>query len=299
MDDNSLMEYLPHEGDRIALKGFCKTSSDTKGNTSSDRKSALFASLRKKLKMKEAGKTCTPDENPRKKSHLSGNKNAKKSTRKIELGWLHYDITSQMFKQVRKRNGGGTRKLDVDKESDKGDLEEKAKALFFPHGMSKIGAIEDYTTEVRDFSEDLITSMETVGEMYQRTGMNVLRFFLATTLKSSSKSFGGNFAVGTSSTASNTATAVAQASHLNISFSSCSASSSDSLPSLNNSIHTETKYNTSLSTETSKALSTSTPQSVLNPLPTFSGMDSMIMPTSMTDTDHTADTLNWEARADT
>lgn len=73
--------------------------------------------------------TSTPK---RKRSYVTNNKWAEKTTRKIELGWIHEG------KQVRKRRGG-TRTLDIPKESKKVDILQYAKDIFFPKGQNKLG----------------------------------------------------------------------------------------------------------------------------------------------------------------
>ena len=56
-----------------------------------------------------------------------------KSSRKIELGWIHEG------KQMRKRSGGGTRVLEVSKNTTKTDILSHAKEQFFPGGESTKG----------------------------------------------------------------------------------------------------------------------------------------------------------------
>lgn len=177
MNNEQLGHYLPLEGDRIAVKTFCKHLS--KDSKIEDRKTSLLNSLRRKLMMKEAGE----EEIPLKKSHLSGNKNAKKFTRKIELGWINFDTISKTFKQVRTKNGGGTRKIDIDKNADVNTIKAIATDLFFRDGKSKLGTVENFHIDVRDYSEEIMINSETVGELYEKTGINLLRFFLATTVK--------------------------------------------------------------------------------------------------------------------
>lgn len=70
----------------------------------------------------------------RKRIYAKNNKWAEKKTRKVELAWIHEG------KQVRKGRAGGTRILeggtrilDVSKESKKADILQCARDLFFPN----------------------------------------------------------------------------------------------------------------------------------------------------------------------
>ncbi|OWF35846.1 hypothetical protein KP79_PYT23047 [Mizuhopecten yessoensis] len=172
MDDQTLALYIPHLGDRIAVKDYC---SHPKKTQAEDRKRTLLMSLKKKLSSENDGKHC------KKFKHLPGNTNAKKNTRKIELGLLNLD--NNVFKQVRTKNGGGTRKIDVDKSMKKGELIDLATSLFFPNGKSKLGSVDDFHFDLRDFSEEVWNANETIGELYQKTGMPLLRFSLSITAK--------------------------------------------------------------------------------------------------------------------
>ena len=182
MSDDALKEYLPSHGDRIALKAFCNGNKKKEAAPAKRNRNSLVASIRRKLLGKGGqSKSDSEEEHPRKKSHLDGNTNAQKTTRNIKLGWLHFDAASRIFKQVRERRGGGTRTVTARKSANRHVLEDMGKRIFFENGRSKLGSVEDFKFEIRDFSEEILTSNETVGEMYQRTSMPMLTFYIATT----------------------------------------------------------------------------------------------------------------------
>ena len=81
---------------------------------------------------------------------LKKNRWAEKKTRKVELGWIHEG------KQVRRRRGGGTRSLNVPKESKKDDILQYAKDLFFPNGQSKIRRCEILSHDMLDYQEEAV-----------------------------------------------------------------------------------------------------------------------------------------------
>lgn len=76
---------------------------------------------------------------------------------------------------MRKRRGGGTRTLDVPKESKKRDILQYAKELYFPNGKSKFGRFEIFSQEEAVLDEDV-----TIRELYMVLRMGVLRFYLCT-----------------------------------------------------------------------------------------------------------------------
>lgn len=176
MDDVTLAGYIPTYGDRIAAKRFCL---ENKGTTAKEsRKYSLFEKLKRKMGIDgNDNSTSDHDETSAPKwtrSYAKNNKCAVKSTRKVELGWIHDG------KQVRKRRGGGTRTLDVPKESKKADILEYAKDLFFPKGKSKFGRFEDFSHDILDYQEEAVLDDDiTVGELYTVLRMGVLRFYLS------------------------------------------------------------------------------------------------------------------------
>lgn len=96
-------------------------------------------------------------------------------TRKVELGWIHKS------KQVRKGKGGGTRTLDVPKESKKADILQYAKDIFFRNGKNKLGNFETFSHDIVDYQEEpIFDDAITVGELYSVLRMGVLRFYLCT-----------------------------------------------------------------------------------------------------------------------
>jgi hypothetical protein len=171
-DDTVLKDFLPKQGDRIAVKEYCKKKSDLASRDLKKRN--LLDSLREKL----CDQTSAEQKMPKKVIHLSGNSNAKKSTRKIELGWLNFDNNS--YKQVKTANGGGTRKIDIPKHAGRDDILKEAKTKFFPNGTSKLGSSEDFEFEIRDFSERVLDSDDTIGDLYEKTGLSILRFYMST-----------------------------------------------------------------------------------------------------------------------
>ncbi|XP_078323566.1 uncharacterized protein LOC111103751 [Crassostrea virginica] len=175
MTDTDLAEYLPAKGDRLALKAFCEKKPEGK-------KQRLLETLRQKmmLRSRRVGNEDTLDSEEKatsERNHLEGNKNAAKSSRKLELGWIHEG------RQVRKKNGGGTRNVVFDKTATKKDILEKCKTLFFPNGKVKSLELKNLTFNILDFKETEFPDDLTVGEIYDQVKMGILRFYLSTNLK--------------------------------------------------------------------------------------------------------------------
>lgn len=112
--------------------------------------------------------------------HMRNNKLAARLTRKVEVGWIHEG------KLQRKKHGGGTRKLDVSKNSKIVDILQMALDQFFPNGTSKMGKLQEFSVDILDYQEDAVLDEDvTVGELYSVLKIGMLRFYLCTKLKDS------------------------------------------------------------------------------------------------------------------
>lgn len=175
MTDHELSNYLPVHGDRLRLRKFLQKNSSV-----SKRKNKLLTVLQEKIEKARNTKKKRADSSSDEESTMRrpfGNKNALKDKRQIEIGWIHK--TNQRSKQVRSKTGGGTRKLNVHKDSKKEQIMEEAKKLFFPDGKSPKGEVSKFEFDIWDFSEREVKKDLSVAEMYELTKMPLLRFYLA------------------------------------------------------------------------------------------------------------------------
>ena len=152
-------------------------------------KSSVLHTLREKMGIRvQKDKTSSSSEDetvhgkpPKKsKTHMAriGNKSASKDKKRVEVGWINNG------KQVRTPRGGGTRKLELPKNSNKENVIEEIIPLFFPNGKSTLGRIQEFTFSLADFSQREITT-ETIGELYLAAKMATLRLYLVTNRKDS------------------------------------------------------------------------------------------------------------------
>ncbi|XP_073798489.1 uncharacterized protein [Danio rerio] len=178
MTDEQMAKYVSSYGDRLAIVSFCQQTA-----ASSDKES-LLKNLRDKIEARKLGssktfrgKRCVI---PKERNAMARNKNssAERTTRRIEIGWLHYGRNG--YQQVRTNNGGGTRHLTVQKETTVEQIMEMGKNLFFPNGESPKGPEADFTFHVCDFKRNPIVLDSTVGNLYEQTKLKLLRFYICT-----------------------------------------------------------------------------------------------------------------------
>ena len=175
MTDEDISHYLPRFGDRVALKAYSKLQEESRHHGSpTERK----LSLREKLVAKLQGKQKSSSEHMKRAVPQSGNMNAKKKTKKIELGWLHeYGC---LTKQVRSPNGGGTRTLEIQLDCKIGDIMPVAQEVFFPGGYSKKGAITDFCFHIADQTHTKLDMAQTFRELFDNTKLKHLRLYMVT-----------------------------------------------------------------------------------------------------------------------
>lgn len=177
MTDEQITKYIMSYGDRVAVLSFCEQT-----QCSTD-KETLLQRLRNKIgtrKMKSKGAPCVSPGDQKKGEGMARQKNtaAEKTSRKIEIGWLH--LGSNGYQQVRTNNGGGTRHATLEKTTTVAEILEIGKDLFFPDGHSTKGRADDLTFDVCDFKRNKIPLDNTVGKMYEQTKLKLLRFYIRT-----------------------------------------------------------------------------------------------------------------------
>lgn len=158
-------------GDRIALRVYCKTNDDTNRQNREN----LIGKLRSKMESCKSGRNSSAKHTSR--EHLAGNKFAKKNMRRIEIGWMQTQNSSEP-KQVRSRRGGGTRKVLVDCAATMRELMNVAKNLFFPNGVSAEGKVEDFAMSMAGFDGNPLSLELTVEELYNQTKVKLLRIYM-------------------------------------------------------------------------------------------------------------------------
>lgn len=178
MEDDVLQIYIPKVGDRLALKHYLQREKMT--GDRSVRKSHLLQRIRKKLVLPPFGDADEAKGPVLPKSKIMcGNKRAAKQSRLIELGWIcneHGHVSKSM---VRTKDGGGFRRVTAQKCYVKKDILKLAQGVFFDReGVSKMGHVSQFVFNVWNFQEEELDENVSVGELYEKTGLSLLRFFL-------------------------------------------------------------------------------------------------------------------------
>ncbi|XP_035985847.1 uncharacterized protein LOC110368198 isoform X1 [Fundulus heteroclitus] len=174
MSDEDLATYIPHYGDRLAAVAFCRMN----------HRQESAESNRKELLEKIREKCCAPGSKAVKRMHtferLRGNKNEKKTAKRVELGWMNFNEKENSFKQVRSVKGGGTRHISVDRQAKVSDIQEMAESLFFPNGVCRSLNLADHVCSIHDFAQNEMDPDVTVEDLYEKTKVKLLRLYLCT-----------------------------------------------------------------------------------------------------------------------
>nr|XP_023022443.1 uncharacterized protein LOC111510736 [Leptinotarsa decemlineata] len=167
MSDEDLKVFFPKLGDRLSIKDFCKKSISSK-------KISLIEKLKEKMNKKARTKENDSPYRPRK---------CLKNTRVIEIGWLCTSEGDNVFRQVKTKAGGGTRKVNIPKNVLCTEVLEKAKNLFFPNGVSTKGHLDDFEVKLLDYKSHECNLDLTIQQMYELSALTVLRFYMGTIYK--------------------------------------------------------------------------------------------------------------------
>ncbi|XP_059181256.1 uncharacterized protein LOC131960060 [Centropristis striata] len=173
MTDEQMAKYITSYGDRVAVLSFCQQT------MCSLDKETLIQRLGDKIETRKMrSRTKGVLQNPGEGMARHRNTAAEKTSRKIEIGWLHF--YNNEYHQVRTKNGGGTRHAAAEKTTTVAQILKLGKELFFPNGQSPKGQADDFTFEVCDFKRKRIIFDDTVGRLYEQTKMKLLRFYICT-----------------------------------------------------------------------------------------------------------------------
>ncbi|CAL9693084.1 unnamed protein product [Knipowitschia caucasica] len=177
MSDHDLEKYVPQFGDRVALVAFCRRNQPA-NNKAIDRKHLL-----EKVRSKIGNPPKKRKEKEDISAKLQGNVNAKKKDRRLELGWMNYELLSGTYKPIRTAKGGGTRHVTLERNTCMREIQILAENLFFPEGKSKYLKLEGLKHEMRDIQENVIDEECTIDELYEKTKVKSLRVYLCTRKK--------------------------------------------------------------------------------------------------------------------
>ena len=69
------------------------------------------------------------------------------------MGWMHWDYKLGRYKQKMKKQGRGTKKIDVNKTADKEELIQGTK-YFFEKGKCKYGPVDAFSFKLMNYTQE-------------------------------------------------------------------------------------------------------------------------------------------------
>ena len=126
---------------------------------------------------------------PHKKSR--GKASGGSGTRKVQLGWLHYNDKQKRYIAVRQNKGGGTRDINLSPDATADIIIETGKELFFPDGVSAFGKAECMEFTLANYKEDIVANVVvggaavpfTLQRYVNATKLPRVRLYLASKMK--------------------------------------------------------------------------------------------------------------------
>lgn len=150
-DNELLLMGLDKKGDMLSLRNFSQKLS--RQSTTEERRAEKMALLNDVLGNSKAKKSH--------KNQKDGKGTAK--TRKVLIGWLHFDDDKKCFVSVRANKGGGTREVDVSLSAREEHVINIAKDIFFSDGQSTFGSHQDMIFGLANFQHEDISKVKVSG----------------------------------------------------------------------------------------------------------------------------------------
>lgn len=117
-------------------------------------------------------------------------KSRKKTVRKVNLGWLHFNESSQTYVQVKTQKGGGVRVVDLHVLSAKDVIINTGKDCFFPNGSGSFGPSDEMEFSISNFQQQEILNDDdfTLERYVEQFKLNRITLYLLSRRKNRSKS---------------------------------------------------------------------------------------------------------------
>jgi hypothetical protein len=168
--DDKLLEDLGlcAKGDICALRSYCQgwnSSSTPSGSFTQTPESCRQERKRKLMAILQSGKKTRLKQNVAETSTKSKKTNnvvtgssvqMKEKTRRIQLGWLHYNKKEDRYIHVRATNGGGTRNMEFPAAYTKENVLQAAIGIFFENGQSKFGFANEMEFDLANFKMEKV-----------------------------------------------------------------------------------------------------------------------------------------------
>ncbi|XP_074652368.1 uncharacterized protein LOC141906838 [Tubulanus polymorphus] len=125
-------------GDRLRLRHKCRSTEHEWDSTNSsiNGSAGILNRLRTSLKKNSKATSKLNKKGSTGPESKLENKNAFKNSRRIKVGWKHYNCSKKCFELVPQSKGGGSHPIDVDKCLTKTELHRICCKLFLPSGKS-------------------------------------------------------------------------------------------------------------------------------------------------------------------
>ncbi|KAK3742020.1 hypothetical protein QZH41_014346 [Actinostola sp. cb2023] len=183
---------LVRKGDIISLRRFCFDKLEEKKQTHNrDEKRELLEKIleQNKVKRKQGAS------NGLHVKRTKGKTPTACGSKKIQLGWLHFDKKRKQFVAVRQSRGGGTRDIHLALDATVPQIIEIGKDLFFPDKSSLFGNMEMMDFSLANFRQETVVDITvdnkvlpfTLERYMHSTKLPKVRLYLASKKKTSNE----------------------------------------------------------------------------------------------------------------
>ena len=160
---------ITKKDDILSLRGYCtrkfKQPSDFTRKEAQDKMKRKLLTELLNQKNKKTKKVCSDNDPNLETKSETGNKKGVK-TRRIQMGWLHYDQQQGRDISMRLKRGGGTREVDVPLNADVHQILKIAKHVFLPQGNTTVGPLTDMEICLANFHCEEVPEFNAEGECF-------------------------------------------------------------------------------------------------------------------------------------
>ena len=170
---------LQRRGDILALRSFALSGTD-KEKEGHKRK---LLELSKQVGSKSTrSKTATSDPTKKFQSSEEDDPLPVRSSKKVQVGWQHFNNQENRYVGVRMVKGGGTRELSIPLNASTREVLDLMKDVFFPDGISTFGSTNEMTLKLGNFKCEEVNEDFTLAKYIAKHKLTKVRLYILTRL---------------------------------------------------------------------------------------------------------------------
>ena len=169
---------LTRRGDILALRSFVLTDVDDPDKEKEGKKRKLLELTKQLASKSTKKKTGSPSPRGTVRSLEDDSPSLTQRSKRIQIGWMHFNDKEKRYVAVCMAKGGGTRELSFPLQATSGEIMDAMKDVFFQDGMSLFGPTHEMTFKLGNFRCEEINEEFTLAQYIAQHKLTKVRLYI-------------------------------------------------------------------------------------------------------------------------